>query len=757
MFFFEMGLYTPKGVVVRSWSIFALCILLASAVLVVGSDTHGDGGEERSPKISEVVPPKYPNLDSQLREQAEAFEAGLHSDEDTGRAPEDTLPIEAQKDPGIGLPPVDVTIYVTGDVNAVAKFLTSSGASVRNIGNTYLEASVPVALLGEVSRRPGVIRVESIAGPHLAADPGAWGFGDSKGIGVDDGLGGSSGGPWDAAQRVPNEVPSRAVEDAPPIPGKSPQQYANLTSQLDGIAKEVDDGLFSADSLTNSALLYELQSGDDGQAAVTGESGGDALVGVTIYALEDIGGAAAFLKANGVAIRHRGKTYLEAYVPVTLLGRASMQPDVIRIEPIVGPWVHQTPSDPCIVGLGTLGLTQESRSGSWTSECPSESRSGSYARYYSFTLTESKVVTIALTSDDVDTYMYLKNGVGRDGNVVTEDDDGGYGVNSQIVSILQPGDYTIEATTYGSGDSGSFTLGINTAAFNGCIENLGTLSGTRTVSRTSTWAQGCESSNRSGSYTRHYSFTLTQETIVTVDLTSPSSSVADPYLYLMRGAGVDGAIIDRDDDGGTGRNSRIARVLQSGEYTIEATTFDSGDSGGFTLEINISAFNVCVENLGALSGTQTVSRTGAWAQECDSPNRLGRYAQHYSFTLTQETIVTVDLTSPSSPSPDPAPYLYLMRGEGVDGAIIDSDDNGGAGSNSRIARVLQSGEYTIEATTVSAGASGRFTLEINAWRQNVCVVENLGTLSGTQTMSRTNTWAQGCDSPNRVGRYARHY
>ena len=751
----------------RSRSIFALCILLASAVLVVGSDTYGDGGEERSPKISEVVPPKYPNLDSQLREQVEAFEAGAHSDVDTGRAPEDPLPPDGQKDPGSGLSPVDVTIYVTGDVHAVAKFLTGNGALVRNIGNTYLEASVPVALLGEVSRRPGVIRVEPIAGPHLAADPGAWGFGDSKGIGVDDGLGGSSGGPWDDPQRVPNEVPGRAVEAAPPIPGKSPQQYANLTSQLDGIAKQVDDGLFSADSLTDSALLYELPSGDDrqsavdGTAAVGGESGGDgtsgdgdALVGVTIYALEDIGGAAAFLKANGVAIRYRGKTYLEAYVPVGLLGPASMQPDVIRIEPIVGPWVDQTAADPCIVDIGTLGSDQVSRSGSWTSECTSENRSGSYARYYGFTLTESKVVTIDLTSSDADAYLYLMRGVGRDGDIVTFDDDGGAGYNSQIARVLQSGEYTIEATTYLARDSDSFTLEINAWRQNVCVvENLGTLSGTQTVSRTNTWVQGCDSPNRIGRYARHYSFTLTQDTTVTVDLTSPASPApgADPYLYLIRGAGAGGTIIAGDDDGGTGSGARIVSVLRSGDYTIEATTSAVRSTGSFTLEINTSPLNVCVENLGTFSGTQTESRTGMWVQTCDSTNRIGRYAQHYSFTLTQETIVTVDLASTSA---GVFPYLYLMRGTGAGGTIVAGDE--GTGGNSQIARVLQSGEYTIEATTFSAGATGSFTLEINAWIQNVCI-EDLGTLSGTQTESRTGMWAQGCDSPLRSARYAQHY
>ncbi len=750
----------------RSRSIFALCILLGSAVLVAGSDTHGDGGKEHPPKVYGVVPPTYPNLDSQLREQVEAFEARAHSDEDTGRASEDTLPTEGQKDPWIGLPPadltgsgaelpaegqqdpgsgpkpVDVTIYVTGDVNAVATFLTSNGASVRNIGNTYLEASVPVALLGEVSQRPGVIRVEPIARPHLDADPDAWGFGGGKGIWGDDYL----GGPWDDAQRIPNEVPRRAVEDAPPIPGKAPQQYANLTSQLDGIAKQVDDGLLSADSLTNSALLYELPSGGDGQAAVggqaavDGESGGDALVGVTIYALEDIGGAAAFLKANGVAIRHKGKTYLEAYVPVGLLGLASMQPDVIRIEPIVGPWVDQT-ADPCIVDLGTLGSAQVTRSGSWTSACTSENRSGRYARYYSFTLAESRVVTIDLTSSDADPYLILMRGVGRDGELINSRPYG-------IANVLRSGNYTIEATTDAAGSTGSFTLEIDAWIQNVCIEDLGTLSGTQTVSRTGTWVRGCDSARSlAARYARHYSFTLTQETIVTVDLTSTSPGVR-PFLLLIRGAGVDGTIIDTDG----GAVVQVAGVLQSGDYTIEATTYGIRSTGSFTLEINAWIQNVCIEDLGTLTGTQTVSRTGTWAQGCDSPNRAARFARHYSFTLTESKIVIIDLTSSDADA-----YLILMSGVGGDGDIIIRNDDGDADDNAQVESVLQPGDYTIEATTFSAVATGSFTLEINVWIQNVCVVENLGGLSGTQSVSRTGTWAQGCDSPNRVGRYARHY
>ena len=217
-------------------------------------------------------------------------------------------------------------------------------------------------------------------------------------------------------------------------------------------------------------------------------------------------------------------------------------------------------------------------------------------------------------------------------------------------------------------------------------------------------------------------FTLTQDTVVTVDLASASAGVA-PYLYLIRGAGADGTIIDGSE--GAGASAQIARVLRPGEYTIEATTISAGATGSFTLEIDAWRQNVCVvEKLGEFSGMEMVSRTGTWAQRCDSPNRAARYARHYSFTLTQDTIVTVDLTSPS---PRANPYLYLMWGAGVDGAIIDFDDDGGEGNNAQIARALQPGEYTIEATTNAVRSTG----ELHARNQYIALERVRGECGNT--------------------------
>ena len=72
-----------------------------------------------------------------------------------------------------------------------------------------------------------------------------------------------------------------------------------------------------------------------------------------------------------------------------------------------------------------------------------------YARFYTFTLDEAAIITITLESDE-DTYLYVLKGHGKDGETLHYNDDiasGGVNLNSRVEVTLQPGDYTIEATT----------------------------------------------------------------------------------------------------------------------------------------------------------------------------------------------------------------------------------------------------------------------------------------------------------------------
>ena len=118
------------------------------------------------------------------------------------------------------------------------------------------------------------------------------------------------------------------------------------------------------------------------------------------------------------------------------------------------------PPNGCVEDLDSLDSLNEgsSQSGIWDSDCPSTNRAGSYARFYSFNLAQQGEVQIDLESTQ-NTYLYLLLGERIGGHVVASNDDAVNGnSNSQIFTTLAPGNYTIEATTYETGQSGEFVL-----------------------------------------------------------------------------------------------------------------------------------------------------------------------------------------------------------------------------------------------------------------------------------------------------------
>ena len=127
----------------------------------------------------------------------------------------------------------------------------------------------------------------------------------------------------------------------------------------------------------------------------------------------------------------------------------------------------------------------------------------------------SGTVTITLEST-IDTYLYLRSGSAKSGATEAENDDitPGSNLNSQISQSLAAGTYTIEATTYATGQAGSFTLtitGLNgsgggPAPADPCADAL-TTDGTTN----GTWAADCQSQVDDRGYARYYTFTLSEQ------------------------------------------------------------------------------------------------------------------------------------------------------------------------------------------------------------------------------------------------------
>ena len=283
------------------------------------------------------------------------------------------------------------------------------------------------------------------------------------------------------------------------------------------------------------------------------------------------------------------------------------------------------PAEKCVQSLDESELRDIE--GTWNSDCVSEKSAPGggdrYARFYTFTLTESTDATITLTSKE-DTYLYLLKGFGKDGAIESESDDIAVGsdTNSRIqVTGLQPGDYTIEATTYAAETSGSFRLIVEGLPDTPEPEPSPSPTTSPTPSPTSSpapspipsptptsvapptddctkhitgdttirgsWDGNCVSErdplHGSGDrYARFYTFTLTETADMTITLTSGQ----DTYLYLTRGFGKDGAIEAENDDVTSGNtNSEIEATLSTGSYTIEATTYGAEAIGTFRLVV----------------------------------------------------------------------------------------------------------------------------------------------------------------------------
>ena len=256
------------------------------------------------------------------------------------------------------------------------------------------------------------------------------------------------------------------------------------------------------------------------------------------------------------------------------------------------------PSDPCVVDMGDFESRLEVIDNYWDELCESVNRPSDgeyYARFFTFDLNEEADVTITLESDH-DAYVYLLEGEGKYGAVLFQDDDT-EGTNPWIRTTLQPGSYTVEATTYEIGVTGDFRIGVETDVLDGrpplaCVEPVGPLQ--------SGWFAGfrigadlCPSASRpeGGEYNaRYFAITVEFPSHVTLNLTSEE----DAYLFLLEGYGVKGqSLYDNDDTEGT--NSRIEALLEPGVYTIEATTFEEGVTGNFELEIEAvsTSYELC--------------------------------------------------------------------------------------------------------------------------------------------------------------------
>ena len=393
------------------------------------------------------------------------------------------------------------------------------------------------------------------------------------------------------------------------------------------------------------------------------------FVGFTI----DISGSAAVVRGltSGVSYAHSVRSVKSrnlrsnwtSYIATSVSNTATYTPT-------------PTPESGCWpVSLGEI-VPAKSASGSWSSDCASRSRSGRYARFYRFTLSERTNVRIDLISD-TNPYLYLwhSNDNGDFRWVVAENNNTRWSNgNSRIRRDLGIGSYIIEATTFSERHTGSFDLSVSgvpqpiaptptasaadgptaTPAPRACVPiQLGTIGSSASVSARLTTA--CRMPQRGRElYSRNYNFSISETKTVTIDLTSQTM---DTYMNLWsanRLGGFQTIIAWNNNISPENSNSRIVRSLSAGSYIIQATTALDRRIGDFTLSVSASPPDPTAtpDPMATATPSPTATHTPT-ATPTHGPTRTPITTPTPTITLTPTITPTPTITSTPTITPTP--------------------------------------------------------------------------------------------------------
>lgn len=120
-----------------------------------------------------------------------------------------------------------------------------------------------------------------------------------------------------------------------------------------------------------------------------------------------------------------------------------------------GPTAPPTDSLACNTTVGTIA-----RGGTVTGVLTPEScrfADGTRADRWRLVLDSAAIITIDMTSDDIDPFLVVRH---SDGTLIAQDDEGGGSPNARITHGFAAGTYYVIANTYYQDEYGGYTLAI---------------------------------------------------------------------------------------------------------------------------------------------------------------------------------------------------------------------------------------------------------------------------------------------------------
>ena len=248
----------------------------------------------------------------------------------------------------------------------------------------------------------------------------------------------------------------------------------------------------------------------------------------------------------------------------------------------------------------SAAVTESTDAHEWHAECPSTSSPGSYSTYYHYEPEHSGMVEITLTSPDADEELYLWEGDRQ----VNEHSSLWYSCLAQCAYVeqwVEAGEtYVIEVTSDKPAADGKYLLALrrylqlwNTpeapVAHDGECRQVVAVTGddrSHSIRRSfgdfgnrlsgERWAWPCHSVKHAGHYANYYTFELTEQRAVSIELTVPGGG----HLILRKGTYGSGPILGESD------SRKLSGTLAAGTYTVEvAMNAPNGNGHSFNLEI----------------------------------------------------------------------------------------------------------------------------------------------------------------------------
>ncbi|GGX56106.1 PPC domain-containing protein [Saccharospirillum salsuginis] len=286
---------------------------------------------------------------------------------------------------------------------------------------------------------------------------------------------------------------------------------------------------------------------------------------------------------------------------------------------------------------------------------------------YRLVIEQPAEVTLSLSSQDFDTILAVEGN-----GVQMENDDTEADTNSQLNTLLLPGEYRVLVQSYedyGDEPGGEYRLTADIRPFEGELQNQGTVEPGTTV-------RGLQSGD-----INRYSLTVTETSEINIAVDSDSF---DSFVELT-GQGVS----QSNDDGGGGYNALLQTVLEPGTYEIGVSSYSG--NGLFTLSVEQQPLSGRMMNSGTLQvgdrvyGTMSDGQPLVYDLEVDNPGRVQVFARSGA----------VDT-------------MLHVSGQGV--ALTD-DDSGG-NTDAMVDDYLEAGTYRVEVSSYDSYGSGVIVIEV---------------------------------------------